>query len=77
MELVRLYGPESLVSAMRVAIEFRTCDAAYVETILHQQRRKQSLPSPTEVRPRRKELIDLELEPPDPSQYDRFTQTED
>lgn len=77
MELVRLYGRESLLSAMRVAIEFRTCDAAYVETILHQQRRKQSLPSPTEVRPRRKELIDLELEPPDPSQYDRFTQTED
>ena len=76
-EQPRRYGPESLLSAMRVAIEFRTCDAAYVETILHQQRRKQSLPSPTEVRPRRKELIDLELEPPDPSQYDRFTQTED
>ena len=77
MELVRLYGRESLLAAMRVAVEFQTCDAAYVETILHQQRRKQSLPSPTEVQPRRKELIELELDLPDPSRYDRFTQEED
>lgn len=67
MDLVRLYGRDSLLAAMRVAVEFKTCDAAYVETILHQQRRKQSLPSPTEVQPRRRELIELELDLPDPS----------
>ena len=77
MELVRLYGRESVLSAIRVAIGYETCDAAYVETILHQQRRKQSLPSPTAVQPRRKELIDLELDIPDPSKYDRFTKDED
>jgi transposase len=77
MELVRLYGRESILSAMRVAIEYQTCDAAYVETILHQQRRRQSLPSPTAVQPKRKELIELELDIPDPSRYDRFTKDED
>ena len=77
VELARLYGRDSVLSAMRVAIEYQTCDAAYVETILHQQRRKQSLPSPTAVQPKRKELIELELDIPDPSRYDRFTKDED
>lgn len=77
MELARLYGRESVISAIRVALEYKTYDSAYVETILHQERRKQSLPSPTAVQPKRKELIDLELDIPDPSKYDRFTKDED
>jgi hypothetical protein len=77
MELARLYGRESVLSAIRVALQYATYDSAYVETILHQERRKRSLPSPTEVRPKRKELIEIELDIPDPSQYDRFTKDED
>lgn len=60
-----------------MANEYQTFDAAYVETILHQQRRKQSLPSPTRVQPRRQELTDIELDPPDPGHYDRFTTEDD
>ncbi len=77
VELARLYGREGILSAMRVALQYETFDSAYVETILHQERRKQSLPSPTAVQPKRKELIDLELDIPDPSKYDRFTKDED
>ncbi len=77
MELLRLYGRESVVSAIKTALQYQTFDAAYVETILHQERRKRSLPSPTVVQPKRKELTELELDPPDPSRYDRFTKDHD
>lgn len=77
LELARLYGRDSILSAIRIAIQFQTYDSAYVETIVHQERRKQSLPSPTAVQPKRKELIQLELDVPDPSKYDRFTKDED
>ena len=77
MELLRLYGRESVVSAIKTALQYQTIDAAYVETILHQERRKRSLPSPTVVQPKRKELTELELDPPDPSRYDRFTKDQD
>ena len=77
VELARLYGRESVIASIRVALQYQTCDAAYVETILHQERRKQSLPSPTSVQPKRKDLIQLELDIPDPSIYDRFTKDED
>jgi len=50
-----------------------TCDAAYVQTLLQQERRRRELPSPTEVRPKRQELIDeIDVEDPDPALYDRF-----
>ncbi len=77
VELARLYGRESVIASIRVALQYQTYDAAYVETILHQERRKQSLPSPTSVQPKRKDLIQLELDIPDPSIYDRFTKDED
>lgn len=77
MELLRLYGRKSVVSAIKLALQYETFDAAYVETLVHQERRKLSLPSPTLVQPKRKELVDLELEPPDLSRYDRFTKDQD
>jgi len=77
MELLRLYGRESVVSAIKTALQYQTFDAAYVETLVHQDRRKRSLPSPTVVQPKRKELNDLELDAPDLSRYDRFTKDQD
>ena len=77
MELLRLYGRESIVAAIAKAVQYQTCDAAYVETLIHQERRKLSLPSPTAVQPKRQELMDLELDVPDLSHYDRFTKDQD
>ena len=75
LKLVRLYGRSELVDAIARANQYQTYDAAYVETILLQQRRRQELPSPTPVRPRRTELVeDIELDEPDPGVYDRFCQ---
>lgn len=73
LSLVRLYGRQEVVAAIARANEYETFDAAYVETILLQERRRHELPSPTPLRPRRAELIeDIELEEPDPGAYDRF-----
>jgi transposase len=73
LKLVRLYGRQEVVAAIARANQYQTYDAAYVETILLQERRRRELPSPTEVRPERKELIDqIDLDEPDPGAYDRF-----
>jgi len=73
LNLVRLYGRAEVVAAITRANAYQTFDAAYVETILLQERRRRELPSPTEPRPRRAELIeDIDLEEPDPGAYDRF-----
>jgi transposase len=73
LKLVRLYGRHEVVAAIARANEYRTYDAAYVETILLQERRRRELPSPTEVCPERKELIDqIDLDEPDPGAYDRL-----
>jgi transposase len=77
MQLVDLYGREWVLKAMRDALHYQTVDAAYVESLVVQARRKASLPSPTSVHPKRKELIQLELEIPDPGRYDRFTHEDD
>jgi transposase len=77
MELLRLYGRHSVVLAIKTALQYQTFDAAYVETLVHQERRKLSLPSPTVVQPKRKELGDIELDAPDLSRYDRFTKDQD
>ena len=38
-----------------------------------QERRRRELPSPTQLRPRREELIEeIDLDEPDPGVYDRF-----
>ena len=73
LHLVRLYGRAEVVAAITQAHAYQTFDAAYVETILLQERRRRELPSPTEPRPRRVELIEeIDLEEPDPGAYDRF-----
>lgn len=73
LNLVRLYGRQDVIAAITQANEYQTYDAAYVETILLQQRRRRELPSPTLVRPKRQELIDeTDLEEPDPAAYDRL-----
>lgn len=78
LKLVRLYGRGDVIDAITRANQYQTCDAAYVETILLQQRRRQELPSPMPVRPRRTELVeDIELDEPDPAVYDRFCQTDE
>jgi hypothetical protein len=73
LKLARLYGRQEVVAAIARANQYQTYDAAYVETILLQERRRRELPSPTEVRPERKELIEeIDLDEPDPGDYDRL-----
>lgn len=71
--LVRLFGKTEVLAAIAQALQYQTCDAAYVETLIHQQRRRRQLPSPTALCPKRRELIDdIQLDEPDPAAYDRF-----
>jgi hypothetical protein len=71
--LVRLYGRRDVLAAIARALEYQIYDAAYVEAILLQERRRRELPSPTPLRPQRRELIeDIHLEEPDPGRYDRL-----
>ena len=73
LNLVRIYGRQAVIAALTRANEYQTYDAAYVETILLQERRRRELPSPTQPRPRRQELIEeIDLEDPDPGAYDRL-----
>jgi transposase len=77
LHLVHLYGRQEVVAALAKAHEYRTYDAAYVEMILLQERRRRELPSPTQVRPRRMELIEeTDLAESDPAAYDRFCDLE-
>jgi transposase len=78
LNLVHLYGRRDVVAAIDRANVWKTFDAAYVETILLQDRRRRELPSPTQVRPRREELLEeTDLEEPDPGKYDRLLQFEE
>ncbi len=78
LNLARLYGTAELLGAVSRALELATYDAAYVENLLLAERRRQALPTPTLPSPKRRELIDeIELEPADPSVYDRFCSTTD
>jgi transposase len=78
LHLARIYGREDTVRAIAQAVEYQTYDAAYVETLLLQERRKRELPSPTTVRPKRQELIDeIDLEEPDPADYERLCRHDD
>ena len=73
IKLVRLYGRKDVLAAIAQANQYETYDAQYVEAILHQQRRQQALPSPTEVLPVRREWLDeTDYEPPDPAIYDQL-----
>ena len=78
LSLARLYGTAELLGAISRALELTTYDAAYVENLLLAERRRRQLPTPTLPTPRRRELIDeIDLEPADPSVYDRFCNTTD
>jgi hypothetical protein len=71
--LVRLYGRRDVLAAVVRAPDYQIYDAAYVEAILLQERRRRELPSPTPLQPKRRELIeDIHLEEPDPGRYDRL-----
>jgi len=73
LALVRLYGRSEVLAAIARALEYCTYDAAYVEGILLQERRRRQLPTPLPPRPQRQELIDdVDLEEPDPGRYDRL-----
>lgn len=73
LKLVQLYGKPDVLQAIVRAHELQTYDAAYVETILLQERRRQELPSPTPLCPKRKELIEeIECDEPDPADYDKL-----
>ena len=73
LALVRLYGRQDVLAAVVRALEYKIHDAAYVEALLLQERRRRELPSPTPLRPKRRELIeDIHLEEPDPARYDRL-----
>jgi transposase len=76
--LVRLYGRQEVLTAIGQALQLQTCDAAYVEALLLQERRRRELPSPTPLQPKRRELIeDIHLEEPDPAHYDRLCDDSD
>lgn len=65
LELVRLYGKAEVLGAVSKAIHFQTCDAAYVENLIAQQRRRRGLPSPIPLSPRRKDLLEeIQLDRP-------------
>ena len=73
LALVRLYGRKEVLAAISQALQYQTYDAAYVEALVLQRRRRRELPSPTPLQPKRRELIeDIHLEEPDPAHYDRF-----
>ena len=75
LNLVRLYGRDDVRAALVLANQYGTYDAAYVETLVLQERRRRELPSPTPLRPKRQELIDeIQLDEPDPAAYDRLCQ---
>lgn len=78
LELVRVYGRQDVLAAIAGAHQLKTYDAAYVETLLLQERRRRELPSPTPLRPARHELIEeIDIEPSDPAVYDRLFRIDD
>jgi len=67
------YVKGNALAAIRQALQYQTYDAAYVEAILVQERRRRELPSPTPLQPKRREWMeDIHLEEPDPARYDRL-----
>jgi transposase len=73
LKWVPIYGRQEVVAAIGRALEYQTYDAAYVQTILLQERRRRELPSPLPPCPKRRELLeDINLAEPDPGIYDRF-----
>lgn len=75
--LVRLYGRTPVLEALGRAVELGTFDAAYVVNLIDQDRRRRQLPSPTPLAPQRRELLEeIDLEEPDPAEYDALLDLE-
>ena len=69
--LTKLYGRAEVLAALALAVEYETFDAAYVQNLIDQERRRRNAPSPIPLSPRRQDLIDeVELDEPDPAHYD-------
>ncbi len=78
LNLIQLYGRADVLAAIVLAHQYQTYDAAYVEALVLQERRRRELPSPTPLCPQRPELIeDIDLEEPDPGTYDALCQDQD
>ena len=78
LNLVSLYGRADVLAAIALAHQYQTFDAAYVEALVLQERRRRELPSPTPLCPRRPELLEeTDFEEPDPATYDALCQDED
>lgn len=75
LALVRLYGKTEVLGAISKALQFQTCDAAYVTNLIDQERRRRQAPSPIPVSPKRKELVEeIQLDEPRPGDYDGLLQ---
>lgn len=73
LQFVALYGRTEVLTALDTAVAQQTFDAAYVENLIHQQRRRRHLPSPLPLNPARKDLLEaFEEQPYDLAVYDRF-----
>lgn len=71
LELVTLYGKAEVLAAVARALEYQTFDAAYVQNLIDQERRRRHAPSPLPLTPKRRELLDdIHLEESDPACYD-------
>jgi transposase len=72
---MRLYGKTEVLAALARAVEYETFDAAYVQNLIDQERRRRHFPSPLALSPKRRELVeDIELEEPDLERYDALLQ---
>jgi len=71
LALVKLYGRTEVLAALTHATEYETFDAAYVQNLIDQERRRRHAPSPIPLSPKRRDLIDeIELDEPQPGAYD-------
>lgn len=78
LNLVQLYGRADVLAAIALAHQYQTYDAAYVETLVLQERRRRELPSPSPLCPQRPELLEeSDFEEPDPGIYDALCQDQD
>ncbi len=74
--LLRLYGRRDFLRALEAATSYQVFEAAYVENLIQQNRRRLRLPSPLPLSPIRKELLEDDLEEPSLEFYDQLIEGE-